>query len=164
MVTGLLNEQLIDAASTLKRSGQFIVAGPGTTQYALFGVVPAIAIPAEPKAQFVCPKDHLTALTRALPHVDNVLCIGWRGADRSLVELMKGSVSSEVPATIVTQRPGSAERGVEAPDIIECTDGSAAWIKEAGLVGPCQVIRSGFSGYVTEFLPRFVASLAGPKD
>jgi hypothetical protein len=156
---GIQREQLIDAAGTLKRSDQFIVAGPGTTQYALFGAVPAIAVPAEPKADFVCPADHIVALSLALPQVEQVLCIGWRGADRNLVELMSGLVSPSVSSTIVTRRPDSTKGGTEAPQRVECTDIGLAWITEAGLTGPCQVIKSGFSGYVTEFLPTFVTSL-----
>jgi hypothetical protein len=81
---GIEREQLIDAAGSLNRSDHFIVAGPGTTQYALFGAVPAIALPAEPKADFVDPGSHIEALSLALPQVEQVLCIGWRGADRDV--------------------------------------------------------------------------------
>ncbi len=150
---GIAREQLIDAAGTLVREPSFIVAGPGTDQFALVGVVPGIAIPAEPKADFVCPPEHATALAHALRQVDHILCIGWRGADRNLVDFMKGKVSSAAKATIVTRRPGPLTL-----ELLDCEEGFATWVANAGVGGGCQVVRSGFTGYVAEFLPAYIAS------
>lgn len=72
---GVTRAQLINAAGSLERRDEFIVAGPGTAQHALNGVVPAIAIPAEPKAGFVGPGSHIRALTELLPEVYRILCI-----------------------------------------------------------------------------------------
>ncbi len=146
--------RLIDAAADLVRTDEFIVGGPGTIQYGPFAVVPAIAVPAEPKAAFVCPQQHLEALKQALPKVDHILCVGWRGVDRNLVELMKGRLQAGVGATVVTQLPGNG-----APDIQDAKHQWPAWVGEAGVAGGCRVIRAGFSGFVRGFLPAFIASL-----
>lgn len=158
---GIQREQLIEAAAGLTRTEKFIVAGPGTTQYALYGAVPAIAVPAEPKAAFVCPIDHIRALTLALPQVDHILCVGWRGADRNLIDLMKGLIAPSVRSMIGTRRSGTPEQGGEAPTIPERSDGTVAWVRKAGITRGCEIARSGFSGFVTQFLPGFIASLPG---
>jgi len=161
---GIGREQLLDAAETLKCTGEFIIAGPGTTQYALYGAVPAIAVPAEPKAEFVCPADHIKALTADLPRVDRILCVGWRGADRNLVDLMHGFVKPSVRSTIVTRRQ-TPQQDPGEPAVANGVDvAAAAWVAKAGITGECEVVRSGFSGYITEFLPGFIASLPGANS
>jgi hypothetical protein len=156
---GVTREQLIEAAGSLQRRDAFIVAGPGTVQYALNGVVPAIAIPAEPKAGFVCPAAHVRALTELLPRVERVLCVGWRGADRSLLELLKEHAQEGIETTVVTGRPRGPNGERLDPDVVDCDRGRASWVAEAGSTGPCRVIRSGFSGFVGPFLPEFIGSM-----
>ncbi|MDP9223421.1 MAG: SIR2 family protein, partial [Actinomycetota bacterium] len=157
---GVTRDQLIDLAGSLERRDEFIVAGPGTTQYALNGVVPAIAIPAAPKTGFACPTAHINALTDLLPDVERVLCIGWRGVDRSLLELMAGHLSQGIETTVVTSRPKSPGGEPLDPDIVRCTSDLVPWVGDAGLTGACEVIRAGFSGFVGPHLPDFVASMA----
>jgi hypothetical protein len=153
--TGLAAWKLIEAAAELVRTDNFIVAGPGTTQYGLSGAVPAIAVPAEPKAGFVCPSLHLQALERALSDVEHILCIGWRGADRNLLDLMRGRFKSPVGVTVVTQQPPNGVAG-----ILDSPGDWPAWVGEAGGADSCDVVRSGFSRFVRDFLPGFVASLS----
>ena len=157
---GVTRERLIEEAASLKRRDEFIVAGPGTTQYALNGVVPAIAIPAEPKAMFACPVAHITALKGFLPEIERVLCIGWRGADRSLLELMAGQVREGIEATLVTRPPTSSQGAPLDSALVDCRkEGDTTWVADSGFTGPCRVVRTGFSGFVRSHLPEFLATL-----
>lgn len=54
----------------------------------IYSLFPAIAIPYEEKREFECPDEHVTELKRLIPHVTKVVSIGWRAADRSLLELI----------------------------------------------------------------------------
>lgn len=142
---GLGIEDLLDAAHRLKRLDNFVMGGPGSYQYDLRGVVPAIAIPAEPKAEFVAPQTHLDFLIQALPSTRGILSIGWRGADRHFVELMKtGRVPPSAPVTVVTRRLSTGE-GDDRPEVLEASTAGVMWPSDLGLHSAV-VVRSGFSG------------------
>jgi hypothetical protein len=44
-----------------------------------YAYLPAIAIPVPAKPMFECPQDHLNVLTEAIPQVDRLIVVGWRG-------------------------------------------------------------------------------------
>lgn len=50
---------------------------------------PAIALPLESKQEFMCPPEHLEALTTAIPEIDRILMIGWRGTENHFLRLLK---------------------------------------------------------------------------
>lgn len=54
-------------------------------------IVPAIAIPVQTKTEdtFQWPDGHLTYLKRVLPHVKQILIIGWRGKEAHFLNLLR---------------------------------------------------------------------------
>lgn len=143
---GLGIEDLLARAATMKRLDRFIVAGPGTYQYDLNGVVPAIAVPAEPKAQFAAPDAHMKLLAADLPEVQSVLAIGWRGADKHLVEFMRGAVRPETPVTVVTGQPTEGDY-YGRQEVLDVVSAGIRWPTDAGFES-AMAVRSGFTGFL----------------
>ncbi len=50
--------------------------------------LPALAVPVARKAEWQFPNDHLNALADDLGQVENVITIGWRGAEDNFIEFM----------------------------------------------------------------------------
>lgn len=57
-------------------------------------VYPALAIPVVSKSGFECPSEHVDVLNKALPHVDRVLVVGWRGTEASFVDMWSQAVDA----------------------------------------------------------------------
>lgn len=92
-------------------------------------LVPAIAIPMEQKseAHFVCPKNHLEHLRRAIAKTDHLLVIGWRGNEEHFLSLwdekspwlrrvliVSGSDTHDIAENF--NRPGMIGTGCEVSD------------------------------------------------
>jgi hypothetical protein len=74
-------------------------------------LVPALAIPVEPKSEFVCPKEHTDAIASDLSRISKVVMVGWRGSEEHVRQLLS-SLPSNVRGLVVS---GSEE---ESNDII----------------------------------------------
>jgi hypothetical protein len=72
------------------------------------GLVPAIAIPVEKKADFECPKAHLDELERVLPHVDKLLLIGWRATEDHFLKLLRDNLRGPLLVQVVAGAEGEA--------------------------------------------------------
>lgn len=51
--------------------------------------LPAIAIPVPAKPTFECPQNHVNVLTEAIPAIDKLIVVGWRGQERHFTGLFK---------------------------------------------------------------------------
>jgi hypothetical protein len=81
-------QQLIALAPTIKLTDQYELVTGFTDTIAGIPVVPAIAIPVMRKDKFLCPPEHVSALTDFLPKVSRILIVGWKGADEAFVNLL----------------------------------------------------------------------------
>jgi len=70
---------------------------------------PAIAIPVENKQTFECPEEHLAALRAALPKVDKILIIGWRGFDRHFGAELRAKPRAGVRCLVVADTQKAAK-------------------------------------------------------
>jgi hypothetical protein len=74
--------------------------------------LPAIAIPTETKTSsaFELPPSHLDTLTHALPHVTQLLVVGWRGRENHFWELWNRARTTDekVSATVVDENGEAA--------------------------------------------------------
>jgi hypothetical protein len=64
-------------------------------------LVPALAIPTQTKAHFQCPPSDVEALENALPNVDRVLVIGWRGGEQQFLDLWSDRTNSNLAGVVV---------------------------------------------------------------
>ena len=79
-----------------------ILTKPGTNPLHAYSFDPAIALPVIEKGNFVCPSSHIDFLKTELPNVDRVVIIGWRGADKSLRDILDGELNKrKVPIAFV---------------------------------------------------------------
>lgn len=83
-------EQVINAGSKLKLSDDYFLCGDRPV-HRCDGrpSAPAIAIPLVRKQDFELPPTHLRALKSLLPEVDEVLVVGWKGADEPFLTLLR---------------------------------------------------------------------------
>ena len=75
-----------------------IVKGDRRSHY-----LPALAVPATTKANYVCPDSHIDELKRILVATDRILIIGWQANDSYLVSLITKIIEKPVKVTIVTR-------------------------------------------------------------
>ena len=107
---------LIDHAHELQISSTYrVIRGPGVgfvreTRMAAF---PAIAIPVERSKSFECPDQHLQALQRSLPSVSKLLIVGWRGAERHFIDLLKNRLPPNTPGLVVARSHKDGKAVVE---------------------------------------------------
>ena len=97
--------------------------------------VPAIAIPTESGKTFECPKEQTDQLLECIPRVTRVLLVGWRAADRALLDLLARLQSSPLHILIV------AGGYSQASEVIERISG-------AGVKAQCVAYDGGFSRFV----------------
>ncbi len=57
---------------------------------------PALALPVVSKSEFVCPQPHLERLKQMIPNVERILVIGWRGAEKHFLSLLKDGLTKPV--------------------------------------------------------------------
>ena len=106
-------------------------------------LVPAIAIPVEPKSDFVCPREHIDAIAGDLSRITKVAIVGWKGSEESVRQLLLGLPTS-VRGLVVS---GSEEE-------------SNRIITDLKLPGTFVAATGGFtrSLYLTNEIQRFVES------
>jgi hypothetical protein len=96
-------------------------------------LVPALALPVEPKSQFVCPDEHVRRLVEGLPRVTKVLIVGWKAAEKYFLQLLAEHLSPDVVGLVVA---GSTNEATE--DIIPA-------LKRAGIPGTFSAATGGFT-------------------
>ena len=116
-----------------------IVERDGTTpeefkQRVLFSL-PALAIPTASKTSFVCPAAHVDSLKKSIPAVSKIAIIGWRGGERTFLELLSQGLKNPVQ---VIAACGNA-------DAAEATLGR---LSSAGIKGDFQAAPGGFTDFV----------------
>jgi hypothetical protein len=106
-------------------------------------LVPAIAIPAEPKSEFICPKEHVEILEEHIPQFTKVLLIGWKGVEEHVRRALSG-LRADVRGLVVS--------GSE--------DESKMIIGDLGFPGTFTAAAGGFtrSLYITNEIQRFIES------
>jgi SIR2-like domain len=96
-VPQLVLSQLIERVAELEMTDAFHVCSPDSMGfYGGVAVFPAIAIPVEKKAQFLCPQTVLDELVLLLPRVDKILSIGWRGTEEHFLHLLRAHLASGI--------------------------------------------------------------------
>jgi hypothetical protein len=73
------------------------------------GWIPALAVPTVSKSSFECPPTHEKALIDLLPYVDRLLTIGWRGQEKTFLDLCAKHLRSGLRGLVVSSDPGSAK-------------------------------------------------------
>jgi hypothetical protein len=69
-----------------------------------------LAIPIINKQRFECPSEHLDQLKRVIGTTEKILVVGWRGAEKHFLDLIKSNVAREIEveavcaATKITRR------------------------------------------------------------
>ncbi len=139
--------ELIQRADELRISTRFHIVQDHTIgKIGNMPLFPAIAIPVETKEEFECPRDHLECLRTLLPTVTKILIVGWRGTEYNFLNLLKESLTEEVPTLVVAENKAAASEVVER-------------IQGVGVQVIASLSGSGFSGFVVnreaeEFLRR----------
>jgi hypothetical protein len=70
-------------------------------KWATAGLFPAIAIPVTSKMSFECPDSHSQALSEALPKVNRILTVGWRGTENYFLKLLREKLSPGMPKQVI---------------------------------------------------------------
>jgi hypothetical protein len=66
-------------------------------------------VPTETKSTFQCPTEHVAAIEAALPTVDRVLVVGWRGGEHDFLRVWRDRVDPEVEGLVVSGDQAGAE-------------------------------------------------------
>jgi len=104
-------DELIERVSEVVISNSYRILPPGHP----FGDnsrglgFPAIAIPVEDKRTFECPEEHLAALRAALPKIEKILIIGWRGFDRHFGAELRAKLRAGVRCLVVADTQKAAK-------------------------------------------------------
>jgi hypothetical protein len=102
----------------------------------LIPLMPALAIPATGKSDFICPNDHLESLDEVIPQVAKILIVGWKaGEQHFLKRLAKGLGEKNVKVLAV--RGG-----------IDGAKETLLTLESAGIRGDFQADPGGFSDFV----------------
>jgi hypothetical protein len=132
----LIRREIIDTMPTLTISERFRMIGSYETssanEVALF---PALALPVEVKSRFECPDEHLASLRAHLPKVTKILVVGWRGAEKHFLALLKEHLPSGIPIQVVAGTKQAA-------------DSTIAQLGAAGIDMVPEALDGGFSEYV----------------
>lgn len=130
-----LAKQICDAIPTLPRPGMIERADEIPSS----GIgnriaIPAIAIPVKGKSEFECPPEHLASFRAAIKGVTAVLTIGWRGAERHFLSLLR---ECELPPVswICVAGGNDAEAAIQE-------------IQKAGIRGDFEPRNEGFTAFV----------------
>jgi hypothetical protein len=111
-------EQIIENAATLESAmtNDFLIE-QSATNYQGRWLVPAIAIPVQDKTgRFACPRDHLAHLESLIPHVTQLLVIGWRGKEGHFTSMLRRNLKRIKAMMIVDANRAAAE--VVAKDLV----------------------------------------------
>ncbi len=139
-----LARALIERYSSLQILKPHLLIGVGEAPPAYrdnMPVVPALAIPVEEKLDFECPDQHVEALKAFLPKVTKILTIGWRGTEKSFMELLRKGFGNSEPKTVMVVSGSKKE-----------AENTAQRLRAQGRVPVDRMICSdfGFSDYVTK--------------
>lgn len=96
---------------------------------------PALAIPVDAKADFVCPSDHVEALTKLLPRTTGVVIVGWRATEAAFLSLLAKELTPNV-------------RIMVANGCLEESKSSLARLSDAGVLGDQIPLKYGFSDLI----------------
>jgi hypothetical protein len=129
--------EMIHAAPVLSDDIIIGKVDPRKTQLEVYFQFPALAIPTISKATFVCPPEHLSALTSFIPTVTKILVIGWRAAEEHFLKML-GNIQQDVNILAVC-----------GPDMAEGVR-TLQQIWKAGVPGDGAVYAGGFSDFVVE--------------
>jgi hypothetical protein len=113
----------------------------------LVPLLPALAIPAVGKSDFILPKTHLESLRDVVPQVTKILVVGWKAAEQHFLKLLaQGLGERGVKVLAVCGSVGAARETLQA-------------LESAGIKGDLQADPGGFSDFVVG--DRVEAFLAG---
>lgn len=107
-----LATELIEFAPKLHLSSRFRVVNSQPPTYPEVLVFPALAIPLENKNEFECPSEHLDAFKSAIPKIDKIITIGWRGNESHFLKLVSKKISEDVRGLAVSGDTKSAEETI----------------------------------------------------
>ncbi len=99
-------------------------------------LVPALAIPATGKSEFICPKNHLESLRKVIPHVTKIVIVGWRAAEQHFLTMLA---------------EGLGDKNVKVLAVSGGVDGAKGTLRaleNAGIKGDFQPDTGGFSDFV----------------
>lgn len=132
---GSLRTRVIEAATSedLKLGPLVIGKWPFQRDDEGRALVPALALPVEPKSEFVCPDEHVRRLVEGLPRVTKVLMVGWKAAEKYFLQLLAEHLSPDVTFLVVA---GSNKEATE--DIIPA-------LQRAGIRGTFRAATGGFT-------------------
>jgi hypothetical protein len=132
-------KQIADQIATLPAAGE-IQRWRGAAPSSLadsYILLPAITIPVKAKSKFECPDEHIASLRTALKDVKTVLTIGWRGAERHFLGLLRECGLQDLDVICVAKGPRGAEETREN-------------LMAAGITGQFELYNDGFSKFVAE--------------
>jgi hypothetical protein len=98
--------------------------------------LPAIAIPVPAKPTFECPQNHVNVLTEAIPEVDKLVVVGWRGQERHFTGLFQ-KLQRRVTVLIVAGKEEDAHQ-------------TRAALEGAGVHGVYTEYSKGFSHFIRD--------------
>lgn len=108
-----VRRRLIDEAGRYELGNEFYWReDTNTILHAGTGLLPAIAIPLQEKAEFECPEYHLDALRTRLKDVTHVLTIGWRGMESTFLRLLTEGLRQPVAIGAVSESEGEATKTI----------------------------------------------------
>lgn len=95
--------EIIDKSPVLTISNNYVFEDGQSpfTKSNGFPVYPALAIPIINKQSFECPSEHLEQLSRVIGKAEKMLVVGWRGAEKHFLDLIKSSVAGEIEVEAV---------------------------------------------------------------
>jgi len=110
-----IRREIIRMMPELKISERFrFIDSYETTGVDGVALFPAIALPVEVKSRFECPEDHIASLCAHLPKVTKILVIGWRGAEKHFLALLKEHLpKGGVPMQVVAGGSGAANATID---------------------------------------------------
>jgi hypothetical protein len=119
-------------------------------------LVPAIAVPMATTKDYESPSNHLKALAASLTQVDRILVVGWRAADRHLIDMLRKYQDPDNSWSLLVAAGSSAE-GVKVVETLRAS-GLRCWntIFDGGFT------RLVLSPELVEFLARPQASGIAP--
>jgi hypothetical protein len=99
---------VIDRAADVVESDVFRI-NSGSFVFEEAQLVPALAVPTETKSTFQCPTEHVAAIEAALPMIDRVLVVGWRGGEHDFLRMWRDRVDPDVEGLVVSGDQAGAE-------------------------------------------------------
>jgi hypothetical protein len=77
------------------------------------GWLPALAVPTVSKSSFECSPQHVESLAVLLPHVDRLLVVGWKGQEKTFLDMCAEHIPQGLTGLVISHEIGSATRIAE---------------------------------------------------